>query len=61
MKATLFLLAGLFLVSCTDGRMTGARTCMPDGSVVWWQYKNASGNYDGAKADPKYCKQRPPV
>ncbi len=29
--------------------------CMPDGSVVRFQYPNSSGVYEGHKGDPKNC------
>ncbi len=56
MRLALILITGILLVGCADGRFTEGMTCMPDGSIVLYQYKNTSGNYDGAKADPKYCK-----
>ena len=40
---------------CADGRMLYGQQCMPDGSPVFWQYKNTQGNYDGAKASRENC------
>ncbi len=56
MKMALILMAGVMLAGCAEGRFTGGKTCMPDGSVVWYQYKNTSGTYEGAKSHAKYCK-----
>jgi len=55
MKLALILLTGIVLTGCGEGRLTNGSTCMPDGSVVWYQFQNADGNYKGAKADPKNC------
>ena len=55
-RLLLTLMAGVLLVGCAQGRYIGLSNCLPDGSIVWYQYQNISGTYDGAKADPKYCK-----
>jgi len=55
MRLAVILIAGVLLASCAEGRFVPPNTCMPDGSVVLYQYKNTGGTYDGAKADPKYC------
>lgn len=53
MRHLLFGALVLVLAGCGDGRfVTG---CMPDGSPVFYQYKNTSGNYEGAKTSPENC------
>lgn len=53
------LLAGaavaLALSACADGRF--ASGCMPDGSPVFYQYPNTSGNFEGTRANADNCKQ----
>jgi hypothetical protein len=52
------LFAGLalaLLAGCSGGRTVYG--CMPDGSPVFYQYKNTAGTYEGAKASPENCRQ----
>ncbi|HZD25743.1 MAG TPA: hypothetical protein VE631_05725 [Alphaproteobacteria bacterium] len=45
------------LSGCGEGRFVGIDKCLPDGSVAWWQFKNAQGNYEGAEASAANCEQ----
>ncbi len=55
------LLAGvLALAACSNGRSEPEGSffdpvCMPDGSVVFYQYANQSGKYDATQASKANC------
>ncbi len=47
------------LFGCGEGRRVGTLfelVCMPDGSVVFYQYTNSQGSYAGAKASAENCR-----
>jgi len=54
-------LAAVLLAGCaSSGESRSAGTfldpwCAPDGSVVYTQYANSKGEFDGVKASPEYC------
>ena len=47
------LVAGA-LAACT-GRFAGFNNCSADGSVVWFEYPNKAGSYEGLSNGP--CKR----
>jgi len=51
------LVAGLAGCAGNDGHMLSILdpVCMPDGSVVWMQYPNSEGSYEGAVSDLENC------
>jgi len=54
------VLSALFVAGCAGGDSRQAGTflnpwCAPDGSVVYTQYSNSKGSYDGVKASPENC------
>lgn len=51
---------GLGLSACSDGRYEPGGSlfnplCMPDGSVVYYEYPNKGGQYDEVKANTANC------
>lgn len=50
----------LALSACAGpgGRFIGTDKCSKDGSVVWYEYPNAKGEYDGADNRREYCGPR---
>ena len=63
-RASLVIGATLLLAACsssgTDGRMEPGSTladplCMPDGSVVFYEYANRAGAYDEVTASKANC------
>ena len=60
MRYILFVLAAMTLVACGGGRSEPQGSvldpvCMPDGSVVYRQYPNTSGQYDATQASKANC------
>ena len=61
MKKILFASLALITVGCAqEGRernYIGAAKpyCLPDNSVVWVQYSNLEGSFDGARSSLKEC------
>jgi hypothetical protein len=59
-RVVLLIVLGLALplLSACDtgkgGRWAGFNNCSADGSVVWWEYPNAQGSYEGLNNGP--CK-----
>ena len=54
------LIAGALILTACGGRdePNGSfldPVCMPDGSVVYQQYPNTSGQYDATQASKAYC------
>lgn len=55
------LIVSSFILGACGG--TGSRSagsafdplCAPDGSVVYTQYANSAGSYDGVKASREFC------
>lgn len=54
-RAAIIVFAMSILAGCAQGRFVGGTQCMPDGSPVFWQYKNTQGSYEGAKASKENC------
>jgi hypothetical protein len=53
------LIAITALTGCADGgRFVGAQSCSADSSVVWWEYPNKAGNYDGLENSGDNCGPR---
>ena len=55
LAATLLLLA-----ACTEGRFEPGGSffdplCMPDGSVVYYEFPNKDGKYDEVRANKQNC------
>ena len=60
MRYMLFVLAALTLAACGTSRDEPQGSfldpvCMPDGSVVYRQYPNSSGQYDATQASKANC------
>jgi hypothetical protein len=53
LRAVLLVLALSLLTGC-GGRFAGFSNCSADGSVVWYEYPNAQGSYEGLNNGP--CK-----
>jgi hypothetical protein len=48
----------LLLSACSGGgRFAGFNNCSQDTSVVWYEYPNSAGSYDGLNNGPQYCKK----
>ena len=44
------------LTGCAgDGRFAGLQSCSVDGSVVWWEYPNNAGGYEGLNNNAQNC------
>jgi len=54
MSRTMILLLTLALLAGCSGRFAGFDNCSADGSVVWNEYPNGMGNYEGLNNAP--CK-----
>jgi hypothetical protein len=53
------LVACTTLVGCADGgRFAGLQSCSGDGSVVWWEYPNKAGTYEGINNNTENCGRR---
>jgi hypothetical protein len=58
-RVLITLFACLILAGCADGsRFVGPLTCSTDGSVVWWEYPNKSGSFDGLNNNQQNCATR---
>ncbi len=64
MRYTVFLAGALLLAACSGSdRMSRAEPggsvfdplCMPDGSVVFYEYANKAGQYDEVTANKANC------
>ncbi len=58
MKYWMVLAATLVLGGCAEGRWVGSvfdPFCMPDGSVVLYQFPNSQGSYEGFTASRENC------
>ncbi len=60
MRYVIFAAAALALAACGGGRAEPNGSfldpvCMPDGSVSYHQYPNASGTYDATQASKENC------
>jgi hypothetical protein len=55
MRAAFVIIALGLLAGCSGGRWAGFNNCSADGSVVWYEYPNAQGSYDGLNNGP--CKK----
>lgn len=65
MRTFALLVAALALVACSSGERTMGRAepggsvldplCMPDGSVVYYEYANRAGQYDEVTANKANC------
>ena len=54
------IVSSFFLAACgsSGSRSAGSAMdplCAPDGSVVYTQYANSAGSYDGVKASRDFC------
>lgn len=60
MKYVAILVLGLMAAACSGGRFEPGGSmfdplCMPDGSVVYYEYPNKAGTYDEVKATKANC------
>ena len=60
MKYLSLIAVAFALVACSDGRFEPGGSffnplCMPDGSVVYYEYPNKGGQYDEIKANTANC------
>jgi hypothetical protein len=60
MRHAILITATLLLVACSGGRnQPGGSTfdplCMPDGTVVFYEYPNKAGQYDEVTANKANC------
>ena len=60
MKYVVLIAGGLLLAACSSGRSEQEGSfldpvCMPDGSVVYYQYAKADGSFDPAKGSKANC------
>ena len=60
MRAVIAGLSLLALAACADGRTEPGGSlfdplCMPDGSVVFYEYPNQAGQYDEVTANKQNC------
>jgi hypothetical protein len=60
MRYAILIAGTLLLAACGNGRPEqGASVfdpaCMPDGSVVFYQYANQSGSFDAAQGSKANC------
>jgi hypothetical protein len=47
------------LAGCVEGgRFAGLRSCSADGSVVWWEFPNQTGSYEGLNNNAQNCGPR---
>lgn len=49
---TLIVILAVGVLSACGGRFAGFENCSADGSVVWYEYPNADGSYDGLNNGP---------
>jgi len=45
------------LLAGCGGRFAGFGNCSSDGSVVWWEYPNSAGSYEGLNNSPENCRK----
>jgi hypothetical protein len=57
MTKKLAVLAALALLLSGCGRFAGFGNCSADGSVVWWEYPNSAGSYEGLNNSPQNCRK----
>ena len=60
MKYLPLIALALGLTACSDGRFEPGGSflnplCMPDGSVVYYEFPNKAGGYDEVKASTANC------
>lgn len=49
---TLIVILAVGVLSACGGRFAGFDNCSADGSVVWYEYPNSDGTYDGLNNGP---------
>lgn len=54
-RAIFVLLAVATLANCGGARFAGFGNCSADGSVVWFEYPNSKGEFEGLNNAP--CKK----
>ena len=52
------MFAAVLALSACSGRWAGGTNCSKDGSVVWFEYPNSKGSYEGLDNKPEYCAKR---
>jgi len=60
MRISMMMICGLLLAACGSGRTEPGGSlldplCMPDGSVVFYEYANKAGQYDEVTASKANC------